>query len=522
MLFVLFVCRNDEIIMPAEQTGLVRENYLWKVLLRRGHTKDARFTHVADARHDRQLFQLVWGPTLAAISYIFDKISSPEAAGGSSGRPLAGLASGAVIAAHYDLHPDFDGLVLTLCKFSGLLSTPSDQQSGSGGGSGGSSGSGHNISGGPNADIATAVAFAQNTRAQLALQTCFGLLHEHADCMREGWRPVLDVCVQLFRAKLLPRTLTEVEDFCEPSGRVQLAAEKPAAKPADAGIFSSLYSYLASDGLGRQPTYEEQEHIKIARRCVRECHIDRIVSDSKFLHADALQELLAAFGTALRAPTQHKSLGAPYAEEVVVFQMELMVKVLVQNRDRVQPVWQPCRDQMYLLLAGASSCGYQYLLGRSTVAVLKLAIYLMRNEELCSTVLQSLRMLLALKPAVILASSRQISIGIYELLKTSAQNIHSEADWEIVFTLLECVGAGAIPPEADEGMVVVPPLPLTGGARSDGAVSSEDEASTVLGNAAGSDRGYTSDSELVGRGQVCCYRLCFEKGVAKRVPFSIG
>jgi golgi-specific brefeldin A-resistance guanine nucleotide exchange factor 1 len=32
--------RNEEIIMPAEQTGLVKENYLWKVLLRRGETNE--------------------------------------------------------------------------------------------------------------------------------------------------------------------------------------------------------------------------------------------------------------------------------------------------------------------------------------------------------------------------------------------------------------------------------------------------------------------------------------------------
>lgn len=463
--------------MPAEQTGLVRENYLWKVLLRRGITKDARFTHVADAQHDRQLFQLVWGPTLSAISYVFDKTATPDA---------TGLRSGAIITAHYSLHADFDGLILTLCKFSGLLTSTAGGSTAIGADASSATSAYTTAAHNPNADIATAVAFAQNPRAQLALHTVFGILHEHGDCARDGWRPALDVCVQLFRAKLLPRQLTEVDDYCEPSGRVQLAAEKPPPKPADAGIFSSLYSYLASDGLGRQPTYEEQEHIRAAKRVVRDCHIDRLISDSRFVQFEALQELLAACGAALRAPTAHKSLGQAYAEEAIVFQMELMVKVLVQNRDRVLPVWQPCRDQMYALLAGAASCGYAYLLGRATVALLKLGIYLMRNEELCSTVLQSLRMLLALKPAVIHATSKQISIGIYELLKTSAQNIHTEADWEIVFTLLECVGAGAIPPEADEG---IGPPALQKGAKSEGAVSSEDETLAT-------GRGYTSDSEV--------------------------
>lgn len=50
--------------MPAEQTGLVRENYAWKVLLRRGEGKDGEFTHVLDPIYDKQLFQITWGSTV--------------------------------------------------------------------------------------------------------------------------------------------------------------------------------------------------------------------------------------------------------------------------------------------------------------------------------------------------------------------------------------------------------------------------------------------------------------------------
>ena len=33
---IYYAIRSEEIVMPAEQTGLVKENYMWKVLLRRG------------------------------------------------------------------------------------------------------------------------------------------------------------------------------------------------------------------------------------------------------------------------------------------------------------------------------------------------------------------------------------------------------------------------------------------------------------------------------------------------------
>ena len=34
--------KNDENVMPAEQTGLVKENYSWKVLLKRGSLPEGR------------------------------------------------------------------------------------------------------------------------------------------------------------------------------------------------------------------------------------------------------------------------------------------------------------------------------------------------------------------------------------------------------------------------------------------------------------------------------------------------
>lgn len=71
--FVLFIVRNEEIIMPAEQTGLVRENYLWKVLLRRGLGVDGVFHYVNDATFDLEIFKIIWGPFLSALSFMFDK-----------------------------------------------------------------------------------------------------------------------------------------------------------------------------------------------------------------------------------------------------------------------------------------------------------------------------------------------------------------------------------------------------------------------------------------------------------------
>lgn len=432
--------------MPAEQVGIVKENYLWKVLLRRGEGKDGTFSHVFDASFDSDVFQILWGSALSALGSMFDKCSEKNFE-----KPIIGFTKCALISSFYNLNANFDALILTLCKFSTLLSIAPEIN-----------------------EISASVTFGTNQRAQLALKTAFAIIHEHGDCLRESWKSIFEVITQLFRLKLLPKTFTEVEDFCDPSGKTTLIVDKPIQK-TEASLFSSLYSYLSSDGQ-RQPSYEEQEIINAVKKCVKECQLDQIIIETKFIQLDSLAELINCLLQLMKPPTTHKSLEMPYSEDLVVFSMEMLVKILIQNRDRLIGKWTSCRDQFYLLLTDGSANGYNYLLIRTTIGLLKLAIYLMRNEDLCPEILQSLQMFLLLKPSVIHSISKEISIGIYELLKTSAQNIHSENDWAIVFNILECVGAGAQPPNFDEN-----------GTKSDGAVSEEDAVSL--------DRGYTSDPD---------------------------
>lgn len=59
--------------MPDEQTGLVKENYVWSVLLHRGATPEGVFLHLPPGSYDHDLFTMTWGPTIAALSYVFDK-----------------------------------------------------------------------------------------------------------------------------------------------------------------------------------------------------------------------------------------------------------------------------------------------------------------------------------------------------------------------------------------------------------------------------------------------------------------
>lgn len=149
-------------MMPDEQIGLVKENYVWSVLLHRGATPEGIFLHLPPGSCDHDLFSMTWGPTIAALSYVFDKslddgilqkaiagfryepsITVPRLLhqsyhnvfGTSCGlnKALAFVESSvfrsfslfrkcAMIAAHYGFSDVFDNLIISLCKFTTLSS----------------------------------------------------------------------------------------------------------------------------------------------------------------------------------------------------------------------------------------------------------------------------------------------------------------------------------------------------------------------------------------------------------------
>ncbi|XP_072050985.1 Golgi-specific brefeldin A-resistance guanine nucleotide exchange factor 1-like isoform X2 [Amphiura filiformis] len=461
--------KNEEIVMPAEQTGLVRENYLWRVLLKRCNSSEGAFIHAPCGTLDKDLFLLCWGPTVAALSFVFDK-SMDETI---TQKVISGFRKCAMISAHYGLGDVFDNLVISLCKFTTLLSSSEAPEN-------------------------LPVVFGSNSKAQLAAKTVFGLAHRHGDILGEGWKNLLDCMLQLYRAKLLPSEMVEVQDFVDPSGRVSLVREEMPLVKSDSSLLVSFYSYFTTEtSTQKGPTIEDQEAMQEARSCIEDCHPEHLITESKFLRLESLQELMKALTFASQGPQQAESLGTPFEEEAAVFNFELLLRVVLENRDRVGSVWQGIRDHLYSLIVAPEDPSL--LVERAVVGILRLAIRLLRREDVAIQVLSSLRMLLFMKKPVAQKVCRQVAFGLHELLRTNAANIHSTQDWYTLFMLLECVGAGAITPAAaaavvEEGFQQENGYAETGtesGAQSDSEISMSSEGTGRL-----SEQGYISDSEL--------------------------
>lgn len=132
-------------------------------------------------------------------------------------------------------------------------------------------------------------------------------------------------------------------------------------------------------------------------------------------------------------------------EDISIFLLELLLEVTIQNRDRVTCIWPVVQNHLDRLLTVATRENHPYLLERVAVGMLRLAIRLLRGEEFAC--LSPLLPLTHLPSATTAPLARQIAYGLFELLKTGAANIHSAEDWKVVFSLLECAGAGALAPK---------------------------------------------------------------------------
>ncbi|XP_050523551.1 Golgi-specific brefeldin A-resistance guanine nucleotide exchange factor 1 isoform X2 [Daktulosphaira vitifoliae] len=412
--------KTNEIVMPAEQSGTVLENYLWKVLLRRAVGKDGTYVQAPSGVFDHALFSICWGPTLTALSSIFDKSNHQTI----YTRTVFGLRKCAFICAHYGMCAEFDSLIMSLCKFTNLQNNPDCPE---------------NIK----------ILFGSNPKAQLAIRTLFSVTHMYGDIIREGWYSLFDIILQLYKCNLLPTILVESEDFLELSGKISLIRETvpPGSQKSDAGIFSSLYSYIASGG---EPTYHkiqtpnEAELIEAAKTCISECRLESLITESKFLTIESLEALVRALLGIFYNADSVLILGSRENENSACFLLEMLLKIVLQNRDRVNTVWDPIKQHLYNLLTSAIKNKHKFLLERTVVGLMRLASRLMRREEISTMILQSLSMLLLLDTNSLQIVGKQIAFGMYELLKMCAANIHTKDDWGLIFTILEYVGAGVV------------------------------------------------------------------------------
>lgn len=156
---------------------------------------------------------------------------------------------------------DLDTLIVSLCKFTSLIIGAKPEQ--------------------------VVLHLGGSSKSQLAARTLFKITHLHGDALRASWKNIIDCLQSLYEARLLPKNLTEAEDFIDPSGKISLLREPitPKTSPGDQGIFSTFYSYIAMD-TSRLAHPAEATARKKAVEFIANCYLKEIIEESKFFQVN--------------------------------------------------------------------------------------------------------------------------------------------------------------------------------------------------------------------------------------------
>uniref|UniRef100_A0A8R1E4Q5 GBF1-like tetratricopeptide repeats domain-containing protein n=1 Tax=Caenorhabditis japonica TaxID=281687 RepID=A0A8R1E4Q5_CAEJA len=250
-----------------------------------------------------------------------------------------------------------------------------------------------------------------------------------------------------------------------------------------------------SEAERRKPSQEQLSAMKLASQVISECRPSQIVADSKYLTSTSLAEMLssiaansAAIVEQVEAQQQKTFNLSGEDEDALVFYLELIVAITLENKDRLPLVWPHVRQHIeWLYSPRFGRC--QVLVERAVVGLLRVANRnLFRDNTVSDDVLNALSMLLKLPAKALFVYSRQIAFGLYELIRANAANVHKKEHWAVLFNLLEAAGAAVLPYDYVQKQLQV---------KGDRNAYSDVENS---GRSGYEERGYTSEGDETRRG----------------------
>ena len=461
----------------------------WADMMRQAECGRGRMMSIPETEeaclYDAELFTVVWRPAVAAASVVFDHAVDESVLR----EALDGFLGVARVAGHHRLTEVMDHLVATLCKFAAPAHVVNAAAAAAA--SGGSARS--------------SARFGEDDRARTAAVTAFTVANRYGDALREGWGDIVDLILRLremdvLSEKVLAALSVDARDggtmraFDGSAASTSAKAEKLQKKPSGGSSllrgFSQLLS-LESDAWGggggeAPPTEAEKEAEARATRCVEACRVDEIFADSKFLEAESLAAMAAALvraagfgnaGAVDRAETDgdgvgdgvvgdagaaaHPSSPPPRVDDdAALFCLDVLVGVALRNRDRVRVVLPHVYGVLRAVVRGAKTPGP--LPERAIFELLRICQRLLPYEEdLAEELLDSLRLLFALEPAVADAHIERVARELSTLVRVAAPHVSSAKGWDTICKLL--MASARHPDAAPHGFDALSHVVVAGG-----------------------------------------------------------
>ncbi|CAI9767979.1 unnamed protein product [Fraxinus pennsylvanica] len=412
------ICKNEIRTMPEQGAGFAEMTPSRWIDLMHKSKKTSPYI-VADSRAylDHDMFAIMSGPTIAAISVVFDYAEHEDV----YQTCIDGFLAVAKISACHHLEDVLDDLVVSLCKFTTLLNPSSVEE--------------------------PVLAFGDDAKARMATVTVFTIANRYGDFIRTGWRNILDCILRLHKLGLLPaRVASDAADDSEVSsepGQGKLLTNSlssahmqsigtPRRSSGLMGRFSQLLS-LETEEPRSQPTEQQLAAHQRTLQTIQKCHIDSIFTESKFLLADSLLQLAQALIWAAGRPQKGNS--SPEDEDTAVFCLELLIAITLNNRDRIGLLWQGVYEHISnIVQSTVVACA---LVEKAVFGLLRICQRLLPyKESLADKLLRSLQLVLKLDGRVADQYCEQITQEVSRLVKANATHIRSQTGWRTIASLL--------------------------------------------------------------------------------------
>ncbi|KAJ8775298.1 hypothetical protein K2173_020302 [Erythroxylum novogranatense] len=422
------ICENEIQMIPEQGTGIpLMTSGRWINVVHKSKITSPFIACDSRALLDRDMFAILSGPTIAAMSVVFDQAEHEEVLETC----IDGFLAIAKISASYQFHDVLNDLVVSLCKFTGLLTSLS-------------------------ADEAI-MTLGDDPKARMATTAVFTMANRYGDCIRSGWKNILDCILSFHKLGLLPVQLAkdaaDEMELSSPLEEVKSATISSTTHTSSgitprksSGLMSRFSQFLSFDveEPGPLPTVEQFAAHQLTRDTVHSCHVDSIFTESKFLQAESLLQLVNSLVQA--ASNLSKGTVTVEDEGTSVFCLDLLIAITLNNRDRIMLIWQGVYEHISNIVQ--STMMPSTLVEKAVFGLLRICQRLLPyKENLTDELLKSLQLILKLDARVADAYCEPITHEVLRLVKANAPHIRSHVGWRIITSLISIT---ARHPEASE------------------------------------------------------------------------
>ncbi|KAA8523097.1 hypothetical protein F0562_009520 [Nyssa sinensis] len=376
-----------------------------------------------DRRLGRDMFATIAGPSVAALSAIFEHADEEEILH----ECIEGLFSVARIA-HYGLEDTLDELLASFCKFTTLLNPYASAEE-------------------------TLHAFGNDMKPRMATLAVFTIANSFGNSIRGGWRGIVDCMLKLKRLKLLPQSVVDHENTSASSPDLQTHSR------SESGVIFSAHDPKLGNGrhifglVGRFLNFQSMESVEEALnlgvsefeqnlKIIQQCRIGNIFSNSSNLPDDAVLNLgrsliFAAAGKGQKFSTPVEE------EETVGFCWDLILTISVANIHRFSTFW-PHFHEYLLGVTQFPLFSPVPFAEKAILALIKVCLKLLASyrsdkvpEEL---IFKSINLMWKLDKEILDTCCEFITQSVNRILIEYPANLQTQLGWKSVLHLLSVTG----------------------------------------------------------------------------------